>query len=64
MNVILSPTAGKVVWFTALMPYVIIIILLVRGVLLDGAAEGVMFYLNPELSRLKETEVSLRWCIA
>ena len=40
------------------MPYVIIIILLIRGVLLDGAAEGVKFYLEPDLSRLSQTEVS------
>ena len=51
-------TPGKVVWITALMPYVIIIILLIRGVLLDGAAEGVKFYLEPDLSRLSQTEVS------
>ncbi|XP_043188102.1 sodium-dependent dopamine transporter-like isoform X2 [Amphibalanus amphitrite] len=50
-------SSGKVVWITALMPYVIIIILLVRGVLLDGAADGVRFYLEPDLSRLGKTEV-------
>ena len=56
-----SPAAGKVVWITALMPYVIIIILLIRGVLLEGAAEGVRFYLEPDLSRLSKTEVSHSW---
>ena len=32
-------------------------ILLIRGVTLDGAANGLFFYFNPEWSRLKDTQV-------
>lgn len=43
---------------TAIMPYVVLAILLVRGLMLPGAVSGIMYYLKPELSKLKETQVS------
>lgn len=49
--------AGKVVWVTSTMPYVVLSILLVRGLMLPGAMKGIMYYLQPELSKLKETQV-------
>ena len=33
-------SSGKVVYFTATFPYVILIVLLVRALLLDGAVKG------------------------
>lgn len=48
---------GKVVWVTATMPYVVLSILLVRGLMLPGAVGGISYYLKPELSKLKETRV-------
>ncbi|XP_066595480.1 sodium-dependent dopamine transporter isoform X3 [Prorops nasuta] len=50
-------TSGKVVWFTALFPYVVLLILLVRGVTLPGSAEGIRYYLNPNFSAITKAEV-------
>ncbi len=50
-------SSGKVVWVTATMPYVLLTILLVRGVLLPGAVEGITFYLVPKLDKLADPSV-------
>lgn len=52
-------STGKVVWVTALAPYVVLLILLVRGVTLPGAGEGIRYYLTPEWNKLKNTKVIL-----
>uniref|UniRef100_A0A3B4ANK0 Uncharacterized protein n=1 Tax=Periophthalmus magnuspinnatus TaxID=409849 RepID=A0A3B4ANK0_9GOBI len=50
-------STGKVVYVTATFPYVMLLILLVRGLTLPGAVEGVVFYLLPEPSRLLDPQV-------
>ncbi|TNN40473.1 Sodium- and chloride-dependent GABA transporter 3 [Liparis tanakae] len=45
---------GKVVYFTAVFPYVMLAILLVRGLTLPGAWQGVVYYLYPDPSRLAD----------
>uniref|UniRef100_A0A0X3PE14 Transporter n=1 Tax=Schistocephalus solidus TaxID=70667 RepID=A0A0X3PE14_SCHSO len=48
---------GKVSYFTACFPYLILTILLVRGVLLPGSLKGILYYIKPEFHRLQDPRV-------
>lgn len=50
-------SSGKAVWFTAIMPYIVLIILLGRGVTLPGSGDGIMYYLTPQWHKLRQTRV-------
>uniref|UniRef100_A0A8C7G6V7 Transporter n=1 Tax=Oncorhynchus kisutch TaxID=8019 RepID=A0A8C7G6V7_ONCKI len=50
-------TSGKVVWITATMPYVVLTVLLLRGVTLPGAMDGIKAYLSVDFLRLCEPQV-------
>jgi len=50
-------TSGKVVWVTATAPYMILSILLVRGLFLPGASMGIEYYLSPRLEKLADPQV-------
>ncbi|XP_022243351.1 sodium- and chloride-dependent GABA transporter 2-like [Limulus polyphemus] len=50
-------STGKVVYFTATFPYLVLSVLLIRGVTLPGALDGIYFYLMPDFTRLAEGQV-------
>ncbi|XP_072136306.1 sodium- and chloride-dependent creatine transporter 1-like isoform X2 [Mobula birostris] len=50
-------STGKVVYFTALFPYLVLVILLAHGVSLPGALDGIIYYLKPDWSKLAEAQV-------
>ncbi|KAF4526826.1 hypothetical protein B566_EDAN017287, partial [Ephemera danica] len=50
-------STGKAVWITALAPYVVLFILLGRGVTLPGASDGIKYYLTPQWHKLLNSKI-------
>ncbi|XP_065316728.1 sodium-dependent noradrenaline transporter-like [Gordionus sp. m RMFG-2023] len=50
-------TSGKVVWFTAIAPYILLTILLIQALLLPGSLNGIIYYLTPQMHKLKSAQV-------
>ncbi|XP_067658349.1 sodium- and chloride-dependent glycine transporter 1-like [Haliotis asinina] len=50
-------SSGKVVYVAATVPYMILVALLVRGLLLPGAVEGVKYYSIPQWTKLMDAKV-------
>ena len=50
---------GKIVYFTVIIPWLIIVIMVIRGLTLPGAMEGLKFYLTPNFSVLLNPKVWL-----
>lgn len=53
----------QVVYFTATFPYVVILILLIRGVTLEGARDGIEFYIGSKSNLTKLTEAQVSDCL-
>lgn len=47
----------QIVYFTVLFPYVVLCILLVRGLTLQGAWQGILFYILPDWGSLAKPKV-------
>jgi SNF family Na+-dependent transporter len=45
-------TSGKIVVFTSLTPYLLFIILAIRGIFLEGAMDGLKYLVIPDFSKL------------
>jgi NSS family neurotransmitter:Na+ symporter len=52
-------TVGKVVYFTVIIPWIILIVLVIRGITLPGAIQGLKFYLTPQFGALLNYKVWL-----
>ncbi|VDI04000.1 neurotransmitter:Na+ symporter, NSS family, partial [Mytilus galloprovincialis] len=49
--------SGKIVYVTAIFPYIVLIIFLIRVVTLPGATDGILFYVVPQWDKLLSTKV-------
>uniref|UniRef100_A0A8C2DMH3 Transporter n=1 Tax=Cyprinus carpio TaxID=7962 RepID=A0A8C2DMH3_CYPCA len=50
-------SSGKVVYFTATFPYVVLTILFIRGITLEGAVSGIKYYLTPQWEKILDAKV-------
>ncbi|XP_075912785.1 sodium- and chloride-dependent GABA transporter ine-like [Petromyzon marinus] len=50
-------STGKVVYFTATFPYVILLALLINNAMLPGAMDGILYYMSPQWDQLLNTQV-------
>ncbi|XP_020281646.1 sodium-dependent nutrient amino acid transporter 1-like isoform X2 [Pseudomyrmex gracilis] len=50
-------TSGKAAYFLAIFPYVVMICLLIRAVTLEGAMNGIIFFIKPDWNKLFEANV-------
>ncbi|XP_004698449.2 inactive sodium-dependent neutral amino acid transporter B(0)AT3 isoform X2 [Echinops telfairi] len=52
-------SSGKVIYFTALFPYLVLTLFLIRGLTLPGAKEGLLYLFTPNLEILRNPRVWL-----
>ncbi|XP_062340807.1 sodium- and chloride-dependent GABA transporter 1-like [Osmerus eperlanus] len=50
-------STGKVVYFTTLFPYIVLLALLINNIRLPGAVDGIVFYLTPKWHKLVDVQV-------
>ncbi|KAH9489858.1 Sodium- and chloride-dependent creatine transporter 1 [Bulinus truncatus] len=50
---------GKVVYVTATLPYILITVLIIKGLTLPGAMDGLIFYIYPDFSKLLQVQTWL-----
>lgn len=47
----------QVVYVTAIFPYIVLFILFFRGITLEGAGQGIYYYIVPNFERLLDAKV-------
>lgn len=52
-----ASSVGKIVKFTVIMPIVLLAVFTIRVLFLDGAVDGVNYYLDPDFSKLSDISV-------
>lgn len=50
-------SSGKISYFLAIFPYVVMLILLGRAATLPGAWDGIKFFITPDFKRILEAKV-------
>jgi len=57
LKIISDNFLGKAVYVTAILPYIVLIILLLQGLSLEGSRNGLNYFLKPSFERLKDIKV-------
>ncbi|CAL4207512.1 unnamed protein product, partial [Meganyctiphanes norvegica] len=57
INICSTLISLQVAYFTAIIPYLVLITLLIRGVTLPGAYNGIMYFITPQWDKLLELKV-------
>ncbi|XP_018412764.1 PREDICTED: sodium-dependent neutral amino acid transporter SLC6A17 [Nanorana parkeri] len=50
-------SSGKVMYFSSLFPYVVLICFLIRGLLLRGSVDGILHMLTPQIDKMLDPQV-------
>lgn len=50
----------QVVYFTAIFPYLMLTLLLINGLRLEGATDGILYYIRPNFTMLYSPKVRIR----
>ncbi|CAI9533927.1 unnamed protein product, partial [Staurois parvus] len=50
-------SSGKVMYFSSLFPYVVLICFLIRGLLLRGSVDGILHMLTPQIEKMLDPQV-------
>lgn len=51
-------SSGKVAYFLAIFPYVVLVTLLIRAVTLEGSWNGIKYFITPNFKKLLEPQVN------
>lgn len=52
-----AKTVSKVVYLTVILPWLLLIIFVIRGVTLPGSGEGILYYITPHFEKLLDASV-------
>ena len=55
-----STNSQQVVYFASTFPYIMMTVMVIRGVTLNGASLGIEYYLTPDFNRLSDSIVSAK----
>ena len=52
-------SSGKAAYFLAIFPYIVLITILIKGLTLPGALNGIKYFITPQWEKLLDIHVSL-----